>query len=263
MAFEHGYSEFGRAPSQQHLSISAEHEKADHSGVLQTPVYFPPDRRLLTHNENTFESVWPRRLVFACVEAAERGGCLVLADGAKVLRALPATYRDEFARLGIGYVRRHTSVERSWQTLYSTRSRNQLAEILQARGITSEWNGDVLCTKAVRPAIIIEPSSGMPCWVAQPQHWASLEPRAASACTNSRDALFGDGRPIPREVMVAIMAAYAQTERHLSLVARDVLLLDNLRYGHGRLPYIGSRRMLVSLLDPIPAGELVNTGFKC
>ncbi len=65
------------------------------------------------------------------------------------------------------------------------------------------------------------------------------------------DAEFGDGTPIPDEVIDQIHAAYQRHSVALDWKPGDLVMLDNQRFAHGRAPYDGRRRVLVAM------GELV------
>ena len=59
---------------------------------------------------------------------------------------------------------------------------------------------------------------------------------------------FGDGEPIPRaQVMEIRQAIWAETVMFFWQQG-DLLLIDNFKVGHGRMPYRGERRILAALI---------------
>src|SRR6185295_10017483 len=53
---------------------NGEHPRESVTGNVYTPVFYPPDQRLLWHNENSFNWSWPRVIFFACARPADAGG---------------------------------------------------------------------------------------------------------------------------------------------------------------------------------------------
>ena len=60
-------------------------------------------------------------------------------------------------------------------------------------------------------------------------------------------ACFGDGSPLEEADLNQIRAAMIAEERVFDWQAGDVLLVDNILVMHGRRPFLGERRVLVSL----------------
>jgi alpha-ketoglutarate-dependent taurine dioxygenase len=50
--------------------------------------------------------------------------------------------------------------------------------------------------------------------------------------------------------MASIRAAYDRCRTRFSWATDDVMLCDNLRVCHGREPFTGARKVLVSMSDP-------------
>ena len=65
-----------------------------------------------------------------------------------------------------------------------------------------------------------------------------------------RHALYGTGEPIEPEALDHIRAVYTRLAVVFSWQPDDVLVLDNMLVAHGRAPFTGSRRVLVSMATP-------------
>ncbi|MFD0392360.1 TauD/TfdA family dioxygenase [Streptomyces nogalater] len=65
-----------------------------------------------------------------------------------------------------------------------------------------------------------------------------------------RHAYYGDGTPIPDEVIEEIRAVYRELAVSFPWRRGDVMLLDNMLACHGREPYQGDREVLVAFGDP-------------
>lgn len=61
------------------------------------------------------------------------------------------------------------------------------------------------------------------------------------------NAFLGDGSPLSKSDLENIRTAMAAEERVFKWQAGDVLLCDNLLVMHGRQPYSGDRKILVSM----------------
>jgi hypothetical protein len=64
-----------------------------------------------------------------------------------------------------------------------------------------------------------------------------------------RQAYYGTGESIPDSVLDEVRKAYDGEIVRESWQNGDILLIDNMLVGHGRDPYEGPRRILVSMTD--------------
>lgn len=254
-------AEFGEVASR--LCDTVWPENGEHvpvTGSVQVPVHFPPDRRLLWHNENSFNRRWPARLMFCAAEPATTGGETLLVDGRTVLADLSPDITGEFLRRRVAYHRTYSQeMGLPWQKVFGTDDRREVERMCQSQGIHWRWlQHDRLHTVAVRPAVVDHPSSGDSAWFAQLQHWhlACLDRETRDSLLRMypveelpRDVRFGDGEPIPDDVMYTIMGAYEQNETRVALARGDVIVLDNVLTAHGRNPFTGRRRLYVALGD--------------
>lgn len=62
-----------------------------------------------------------------------------------------------------------------------------------------------------------------------------------------RDARLGDGTAISPILLDNVRAAFAMETRDFDWRTGDVMIVDNMRAAHGRRPFTGSRRVLVSM----------------
>ena len=68
-----------------------------------------------------------------------------------------------------------------------------------------------------------------------------------------RNVYFGDGTVITEEEIAEINAVYQQSETSFPWQQNDVIMLDNMLAAHGRNPYTGQRKIVVSM------GEIINS----
>ncbi len=69
-----------------------------------------------------------------------------------------------------------------------------------------------------------------------------------------RNVYFGDGSPIPDEVVEEVLAVYRRLAVEFTWQEGDVILLDNMLTAHARNPFTGERRIVVAM------GEMVDDG---
>ncbi|SCB04824.1 TauD/TfdA family dioxygenase [Xanthomonas translucens] len=65
-----------------------------------------------------------------------------------------------------------------------------------------------------------------------------------------RHARFGDGTEISEHDLQRIQQAFSNEALLFRWQPGDVLLLDNMKFAHGRKPYKGSRAVFAALMEP-------------
>ena len=239
---------------------NGEHVPVSANGHVQTPVAYSSDKRLLWHNENSFNFYWPTKILFGCARPADRGGETTLVDSRRVLERIDPAVREAFQQKQVMYVRNYSrELGLDWQTVFKTTDKAEVERVCQETGIKFEWkDGDRLKTVAVRPAVIPHPTTGEAVWFNQAQHWhiACLDPvtRESLLALYEEDDLprscyFGDGDPIEDSVMQEICEIYEDLELSLPWQRGDVIVVDNVLLAHGRNAFDGERRILVALGD--------------
>jgi alpha-ketoglutarate-dependent taurine dioxygenase len=222
---------------------NGEHPRENISGTVYTPVFFSPERRLLWHNENTFNYRWPQKIWFCCVQPAEQGGETPIVDSRKVYEQMDPSVRERFMKHG--------------QKVFRTEDRAQVERYCRENDIEYEWKGgDRLRTRSTRPAAVRHPATGEYCWINQAQHWhlSCLDDQTREALLAifaeedlPRTCCFGDGSPIPDAAMQSICQLYRELEVSFPWQRGDVLMVDNVFTAHARNPFSGERKLLVAM----------------
>ena len=70
------------------------------SGKIYTSTDYPPEMPIFLHNEQSYNSVFPLRILFFCLLAAEQGGATPLADVRRVYSRMDPEVRARFVREG-------------------------------------------------------------------------------------------------------------------------------------------------------------------
>jgi alpha-ketoglutarate-dependent taurine dioxygenase len=222
-----------------------------------TATEYSSDRSISLHSEMSYMTKWPRLIAFHSLVVADEGGATTICDLDAVSQALGPTL-DKFLDKGVIYQRTHRPrVDIPWQTAFRTDDRARVAEIAGLAGMELDWRGDELQTRhAAQGCITTE--SGRPLWFNQSHifHPANLAPTARTALTKlfgedrlPRNAFYGDGSLISDETVQQVNAAFNEHSLGTPWRAGDVLVLDNLRFAHGRAPFKGSRRLLVAMAN--------------
>jgi alpha-ketoglutarate-dependent taurine dioxygenase len=252
------FEKFGLAICNELFNANGEHPRETVSGKVYTPVFYPSDRKLLWHNENSFNHRWPMKIMFGCRQPAKQGGETPIVDSRKVFQLIEPKIRDIFIEKKVMYVRNYgDGLGLDWQTVFQTHSQAEVEKKCRQNAINFEWKlGNRLRTFSIRPAVIKHPQTGELSWFNQAQHW---HPVCLDAITREslftsfksedlpRNCYYGDGTPIEDSVMEEICGVYQQLEVIFPWQQGDVLLLDNILAAHARNPFVGERKLLVAM----------------
>lgn len=230
---------------------------------IMTATEYPASEEILLHCENAYQRSWPGRLVFCCLVPARTGGQTPVCDMRRVTARIGQDALDEIAGRGVRYVRNyHPGFDLDWQTVFQTRDPAAVEAFCAENGIACEWRSDGrLRTAQVCQGAAIHPATGDRIWFNQAHlfHPSALGAEVMADMIDifgaddlPRDARFGDGAPIAPSLLDAVRAAFAAEARQFDWRAGDVMVVDNMLAAHGRRPFTGQRRVLVSM------GRVVN-----
>ncbi|MBB5803617.1 alpha-ketoglutarate-dependent taurine dioxygenase [Saccharothrix ecbatanensis] len=227
------------------------------TGKVYTSTHYPADQSIPQHNESAYSANWPDNLFFYCALAAETGGETPVADSAAVLAQLPEELVDRFASHGVIYTRAyHDAVGLPWQEVFQTNDREEVEKYCAANGITTQWSGDMLRTRQLRPALVTHPLTGKTVWFNQAHlfHVNNLPEDVRESMLSifseedlPRHAYCGDGSPITDEEFDLITRAFDPPLLAEPWETGDLLMIDNILVSHGRRPFTGDRRILVAM----------------
>lgn len=224
---------------------------------VYTATEYPANREIPLHNENSYQRDWPMRLGFHCVVPAETGGQTPLADTVRITDRIGADIVSAFRTRGVRYVRNYgVGLDLPWQVVFQTQTREDVERYCDAHGIEHAWNGDDLRTYQICHGTATHPPTGRELWFNQAHlfHVSALGSGVAADLLAifgpeglPRQAQYGDGAEIETAILDHVRHAFEQEKVIFDWHAGDVLLLDNMKICHGRLPFTGARRVLVSM----------------
>jgi alpha-ketoglutarate-dependent taurine dioxygenase len=228
---------------------------------VYTSSAWPANQPMCMHHELSYAQELPGTLVFGCLRAPASGGETAVADAAAVLADLPTDLVARFERDGWQLIRNYgETIGVPWQQAFGTDDPAEVEAYCRANDTEFEWTDAGLRTRQVRTAVAHHPATGRRLWFNQIAFLNELtmdpDVREYLAMVLGPDGLpfttrFGDGEPIPAEVVDVINEVY---QRHTAATAwrrGDLMLVDNLRTAHSRLPYEGDREIVVAMGDPV------------
>jgi alpha-ketoglutarate-dependent taurine dioxygenase len=255
--------EFIRAVSGESLEYRERSSpRSQVGGNIYTSTDYPADQSIFLHNENSYQSVWPLRIFFFCAQAAKEGGETPIADCRRVLERIRPEVRRRFAEKGWMYVRNFgDGFGLDWKIVFQTSDKAVVEEHCRKNRILLEWkSGDRLKTRAIRPALRKHPRTEEMVWFNHATffHVSTLEPKIRDGLLSNfkeedlpANTYYGDGLPIEPYVLDELRDAYHQETVQFPWNEGDILLLDNMLTAHGRSPYVGPRKILVGMSEPI------------
>ena len=225
-------------------------------GKTLTATEYPSPRTILLHSEMAYMATWPRYVAFHSLVVAEEGGQTTICSLDAVSRQLGDRLKP-FAEKGVSYRRTfQRGVDIPWQTAFQTQNRADVEEVGRRLHMDVEWlDGDALITTHKAQGTIAG-EQGQPIYFSQAHlfHESALDPAAHEQIIQAfgrerlpRQAFYGDGSPIADADVQAIRDAFEQNQTAMFWKPGDILILDNMRYAHGRLPFKGARRLHVAM----------------
>jgi alpha-ketoglutarate-dependent taurine dioxygenase len=239
-------------------------------GNIYTATEYPASQVIPQHNENSYSRHWPLRIGFLCMVPSATGGETPIGSSEAVYDMLPERLRARFEEHGVMYVRNYSTLDLPWSVVFQTEDRQEVEAYCRQNELSFEWLDDgSLRTTQVNPATAVHPTTGQKLWFNQAHlfHVTSLGDDMAKTLLASlgernlpRNTYYGDGSPIEPGVLAEIRAAYEQTRIKFPWQRNDLLLLDNMRYTHGRESYSGARKVLTGMACPNRPAGLVAGG---
>jgi alpha-ketoglutarate-dependent taurine dioxygenase len=248
-------------------------------GEVKRGVYestkFPRRLPIPQHNEMSYLPNPPRSIAFFCQVAPEWGGETPLADARIILSRIPPEIRRKLERHGVRYHRNLSGPRRnvllsslnrvlplrnSWMDAFSTTDPRQVESICAQHDARVRWDSEQSAhITNTLPATQVHPNTFQRVWfnqvstfLAVPQEigmlrWLLYRIVYPNPAGRSLHATLGNGEPIKLRHRVAIYKAIESATVAFPWQRGDFLLIDNYLVTHGRRPFRGKRRILVSI----------------
>ncbi|GFS24253.1 taurine catabolism dioxygenase TauD/TfdA [Elysia marginata] len=218
----------------------------------------PPDQLIPFHHEMAQVPTFPRELFFFCETAPSTGGQTPLVLSNKVYRRMVdrfPEYVKDLEEKKVVYTRvlpngddPASPIGRGWQSTFQTEDRNEVERKCREQGTSFEWlpDGCLKTISAPLPAIKEDPRNGNKVWfnsiIAVYRGWRDSRNDPQKAIT------FGDGSPMPPEVMDGLEAILEDLAADVTWQRGDVYFIDNMQVLHARRSFTPPRRILASLV---------------
>jgi len=219
---------------------------------------YPADQMILWHNESAHLPSWPMRINFHCVLPSLKGGCTPIIDTRALMHQLDPQVVDDFRTKGLLYVRNFSAgVDPTWEEFFHTTDKAKVEQMCHDAGSELEWlPGGGLRIKTRTRGVAKHPISGDELFFNQVQlhhiYCVDEETRDGLRALFNDDELprnvyYGDGTPIPDEVMDSIGQTFEQVCVRFQWQKGDTIFLDNMRVSHARDTFEGPRHIVVAL----------------
>lgn len=230
---------------------------------VYTSTEHPSESFISLHNELSYASNWPKFLFFSCSIPSHIGGSTVIADSRKIYNDLSEKLLNEFKNKGVKYIRNLNNgigAGVSWQKTFETNNKYEVEEHCKLNQINIKWlNNNNLQLIQNRQAVLQHDISKDWVWFNQADqfHPSTNPPEIYEALMDFYEddvfsmpqyACFGDGSLIPLEYFDEIREVTKKHSVYFKWNKGDLLILDNILIAHGREPFQGERKILVSML---------------
>ena len=232
------------------------------TGKTYTSTEYDQDHHITLHNELSYSSSWPEKLFFCCIEPAEIGGETPLADCRKVLQEMDKSFVDEVEAKGLVYIRNLHSGNGngpSWHETYETNNKTDVENYLNESNTEFQWNkDDSLRIVQRRSGLEVHPKTNEKVWFNQidqfhPVHLSSEIYETLLMLNGGNEeelpmyVTYGDGSKISPERVKQIESTVHKVSVSNKWEKGDLLMIDNVLVSHGRNPFKGKRKIIVSM----------------
>tara|TARA_R110002124_G_scaffold149220_1_gene315031 strand:+ start:172974 stop:173909 length:936 start_codon:yes stop_codon:yes gene_type:complete len=226
--------------------------------------HYPAHLFLLPNNEIQYQRSFPNRVLFFHSIQPESGGRINVHSASKVTDFICAQgdqgtkLYDKIAKYGmtieVGFLdknhpQKSDNYFKSWQEVCET---EDPAHALQSVSSQIEkydecwWkkdgDHDVLMTRITLSSVFKDSRDGN-----DYLRFPRIAANGPSAINGFRRFPLGDGRDLSAAELQILRNAYNATKEGAALKQGDLILMDNIRYGHSREPYQGKREILLSM----------------
>ena len=238
----------------------------------EAPATYP----IFAHNEMSYLNTRPMRIAFYCEVEPRRYGETPIFDTRAAFQNLDPEVARRLSERKVRYVRKlpferrawQDSIHRTWPETFLTTDRDEVARIAADHAVECTWVGNDLQTEVVVDPIIQHPETGETSLniqlyhetnmlldienLASRQSWMTNYTTRLKARLGFRfgwfpiEVRFGDGEPIPPQDVRAIRQATWDTAVLFHWRKSDVLLLENLITGHGRMNVEAPRKIVAA-----------------
>lgn len=231
-------------------------------GKVYTSTEHPPEEFISLHNELSYGNQWPNYLFFCCAIAPLKGGSTIIADSRAILSDLSENTKKAFKEKGVEYIRNlhgGYGAGPSWQDTFETDQKEVVEDYCKTNDIIFTWDSDDgLRLTQKRKAVIQHPISNDEVWFNQADQFhpstnseevykALIEIYEDDPKSMPQYVTFCNGEEIPLMMLEEIRSVAKKNTIIFEWEQGDLMLVDNILTAHGRTPFEGPRKILVSM----------------
>lgn len=243
---------------------AAKQEKWKEAGLRRMDFY-PPHLYLLPNNEIQYQRNFPSRVLFFCENPADEGGRTFLhsaQEAKEIICALGETGKQLYEKLEehgmsieVGFLdqndpRKKDNYFKSWQELCGTDDKDEAVKAIAKDHSDTfdecwwkEHEGhSVLMTQITLPSVYHDARDGQ-----SYLRFPRIAMNGPSIENGFRRFPLGNGEDLSAEEIQILRDAYIQTQQGYEQSAGDIILMDNIRFGHSREPFEGTREVYLSM----------------
>ena len=228
---------------------------------------YPADQMILFHSESAHLPSWPQKISFHCVIPAAVGGCTPIFDTREVLKHIDAKVLEAFRTKGLMYVRNFSKgVDPTWEAFFHTTDKATVEKMCRDAGSDFEWRADGGLRVINRSkGIVKHPKTLETIFFNQVQihHIYCVDEDTREGLRAlfdehdlPRNVYYGDGSPIPDEVMQHLGEAFEKIAVRFTWQKGDMIMCDNMLVTHARDTFEGPRQIVVAMGPLMAAADL-------
>ena len=217
----------------------------------------PSEVRIYLHHEMAQTPIFPSKLFFFCRIPADEGGATPICRSdllyERMLQEMPAFAEDcetkglQYTNVMPGEDDAASGLGRSWQSTFRASSREQAEQRMRELRYSWQWLDDG-CLRATTPVLpaVIELTDGRKTFFNQ--LIAAFRGWKDSRNDPAKSIKFGDGSPMDRDAVLQVAEIAESLSFDVQWQKGDVALVDNFVAMHGRRSFVGTRKVLASLV---------------
>jgi len=217
----------------------------------------PPEATISLHHEMAQTPIYPSKLFFFCQVAPETGGATPICRSdvlwERLVKARPELASDckdkglRYSNVMPAQADSASSMGRSWQSTFSSNTREDTEARMRSLGYDWEWlpDGDLRATTPILQAVKDLGNGKFSFFnqlIAAFSGWKDARNDPTKAIT------FGDGSPLDPSDVATASALADELTFDVPWQAGDLVLVDNYLAMHGRRSFTGTRKVMASLV---------------
>jgi len=240
------------------------------------------------HTELCYQTTRPGMISFFCMVPAAKYGETPLFDLNALWQNLSPRLRHRLAAEGLLYKRylfgkkSLINFHKTWRDTFHTEDKEVVEQFFNAEGMRFQWDVEEnIATELSLPAVLQDPLTGLPCISITMfnadtfvHNFRQFRERYNPALRRALEwfvrheyskphtflkVLHGSGAEFTAEETAEIQRAAWANAIVFPWRAGDMLLIDNIRFGHARLNVRKPRRLIAAMADPYDVRDLMAT----